>query len=321
MILQVTHVDLDGIGSILLSEYFNLNCEYLIINYGEEYENNDPTQSICIAKDYDSIIVTDFSPDENFYKFLTENYKDKYLVFDHHPQTENYKDDPNVFFDIKSSGTKIYFDYLREGKRLPTILENFVNLVSTYDTFNSKSPLWEEALNLNRVLYKNLVYYKNGYEKYRPFIQNQLRKINSGKHSKFFYTDKELIDIHSIIEDEQKQLSEAISILQIREDNKGFQYGIFHAPSKISYICKEILDHTEDIDYIICLNTYKKLNGRIHIRIKDSSELIVPDFYEYFKGHDKAGGGEVSIKEAIKIWNNKFELTNHHGEKLISGHI
>lgn len=317
MILQVTHADLDGIGAILLSEYFNLNCEYLIINYGEEYENRDPTNSIGVSKQYESIILTDFSPDENFYQFLIHNYKDKYLVFDHHPQTENYKDDPNVFFDSNSSGTKVYFDYLREGKRVPSILEDFVNLVSTYDTFNSKHPLWEEALNLNRVLYKNLIYYNEGYAKYRPFIQNQLRKITIGKYSKFFFTDKELIDIQSSIEYEQKQLSEALSILQIREDNKGFKYGLFHAPSKISYICKEILDLKEDIEYIICLNTYKKLNGRIHLRIKDSSKLIVSNFYEYFKGHDKAGGGEVSIKEAIKIWNNKMILTNHYGETPI----
>lgn len=259
MKVLLTHYDLDGLSCIILAKYFKIDYDGMdIIDY-ETFENN-PERFYS----YKEIHFTDISPPKELYDDL----KSKGIViyiFDHHERGLIYEKEENCFIDLNYAGTKIYFNWLSEGKRIPSVLSHYVHLVDTYDMWRKTHEDWEEAQNLNRVLRSKTLHGINGIKKYEGFILSQLNKIDRAKRD-YYFTDVEKSKISDHVYKETTALDKARKILQVREDERGFKFGLFMARAKISQSCTRLLEENSDFSYIVCINTYNGIDGKISVR-------------------------------------------------------
>lgn len=312
--LMVSHTDLDGIAAVILSKFFRIPVtEYLIMNYGEEVDENN--NCIFPFKNHNKILVTDFSISENIFNFIKDNY-DEYLIFDHHVESidlgknnrsdhheasQEPPEDNNIFFSTGKSGTKLYYEYLIKNKRKKPILDEFVNLVDVYDLWKLDDPLRSKAEDLNRVFWGMLDFKaKNTLDKYKLFIKTQLQKLVNNKH--FIFTDYEKNIIQKQKEREAYILNESRRNLQIRTDNRNKKFGLFIGSSKISQTCSSLLNEFKNLDYIICVNNFQNgkpnsINGKVSVRSKgfDVGQL------GGINGHKEAGGGSFNIEHLKKL--------------------
>ena len=297
MILFLTHIDLDAVGAIILSKYFELKIDKYITTDYESLEKDIDLHDEILK--YNKIIIVDLSLPLELYKKIVKANKE-YLVFDHHDPTKQYKDDPNVYWDNAFSGTMIFFRYLRANKRLPSVVHDFLELVDTFDMWRKKSPLWEDAQNLNRILWKNTIYQCKGEAKYKTFISIQLSKLNK-KVDEFYLTDPERYDIKEARYEENNAVNKARKILKIRTDKKGYKFGLIMASSKISLICSKLLEENPDIIYIIAINSYRGINGKLSVRARENSEYDC-NWLTDIKGHKLSGGGNITKDDTLKLW-------------------
>ena len=130
--IHCTHNDLDGIGNIVLNEYLGLKFDRTIImDYKDimDLDGNITIQKFFMGlKNRDMIVFTDLNVELKVYRYLVNTF-DQVQIFDHHKKTDSISKFGNVIFDEKKSGTKIYFEWLFKEKRVPNILQEFVNLI------------------------------------------------------------------------------------------------------------------------------------------------------------------------------------------------
>lgn len=293
MKVLLSHYDLDGLGCIILAKYFEINYDGIdIIDY--ETFNDNPDRFYH----YDEIHFTDISPPEDLYIDLINKGKIIY-IFDHHEKGLIYKNKENCFIDLDYCGTYIYFRWLYNKKRAPSVLSRFVNLVDVYDKWREKHKDWKEAQNLNRVLRSKTDYRKEGIAKYKDFINIQLRRLKISKRH-YHFSNFELGNIENQIYKEKIALEKARNLLKIRTDGRNYKFGIFKANSKISQSCSSLLDENPDLKYIICINTYKGMNGRVSIRSKGSFDCNWLLGFE--GGHKNACGATFEKDFVAALW-------------------
>ncbi len=308
--ILVTHVDLDGIGSIILAKEFKLKIDhFMTVNY-EDIDDEEFYQKYLLP--YDKIYITDLAILESLFNSLKKSGKD-FLIFDHHERTKLIYDMDNdkVFFDLEKSGTKLFLEYLNKNKRITRNIKEFVELIDTYDMWKTKDKLWNKAKSLNGLMYLSMNYYVKDYQKYLPFIQTQLQKFNHIKDG-FYFTEKEKILIERAKLKEKIEIEKALKTLKLRKDDKDKNFGLFKASSKISNTCSFILENNTNIDYIICINTYNIRNGKISVRTA-RDDFDVRDLKD-IDGHKKAGGGFLSIEDIEKLWLGEISFLEYKNE-------
>jgi len=298
--LLVSHLDLDGFGCIILALKFNdiLNFDsFESADYG--FEKEEENKSFMLG--FDDIIITDLSISKDSYEELFKG-KVNISILDHHANTSWVESLPGSIWDTSRSGTKIFWEEYIKPKigRYSSIIEEFVERVDTYDLWKTDSPLWEEAKNLNNILYsmKNWGTSNNLQSSY-PFINFMLTKLE--KLENWRWTDRETSIIEKSNKREASMLSKAQSTLSKRKDTRGNIFGVFSLPSKISLVASEILKENEDLDYLVVVNAYRGINGKLSIRSNkgfNCTELKVAD------GHEAAAGANIGEDNALEFLNN-----------------
>lgn len=299
--LLISHTDLDGHGSIALAKHFNSILQFnsmISADYG--FEENLETWTF--VKSFQTIIFSDLSiPKEKAEELRNEGLKVEF--YDHHSKADWLKEDQDSSFDLERCGTKIFWqDYIhpRIG-RYPAIIDEFVELVDTYDLWKQDSPLWEKAKNLNYVL----TGLKNWDEK-DPILATQAfydlfnKKVQKQKH--WEETRQELEIIEKANKREEDVYQKSMKLMQIRIDSKGRTFGVFPINSKISIICSRILQEEENLDYIVAFNTWGGLNGKLSFRSRNGFNC---NDIGVASGHDAAAGGQISIEDSFKFLEKK----------------
>ena len=302
MKVLVNHTDLDAAGVLVVCRFYGIEFDkYILVNY-DEINDKDGNyvfpQKYQITKE-DDIVVTDVSPSKEMYEDIKNN-SHSYIIFDHHDGTAVFKDDPNVFYDGHKCGTKLYFEWITEGKRLPAILQDFINVVDIYDNYNSKSPMWERALDLNRLFYQIQLWGEKGVEKLEWFVSSQIKKLKTIAND-FYFTVEEQEKIKKAKKKEEEVYLKAKMMMKVRIDNLNNKFGVVVLDKKISYVLFRLLQERKDLAYIICINSYNGISGKLSIRIQEDNDLDA-NCFEKFEGHKKAGGGLLSVKETVDFW-------------------
>ena len=164
--------------------------------------------------------------------------------------------------------------------------------------------MWGEAKDLNSVLY-GLKNYKAGNEidSNKEFIETTLRKLDLFPNE-WTWLPKEKKIIQESLKREQELYDQARSGMKLRIDTKERAFGVITLGSKISLVCSRILNDNPALDYIICINSYRGINGKLSFRTKkDDLDL---NCFAGVSGHAKAAGAKVTPETADKIWREDF---------------
>jgi len=302
--LVVTHIDLDGVGIPVLLEYFKDIFEFdkiMTLNY-DVLNNNDVIEEL---KHFNQIYFTDFAPSPDIYDELIKLGIDIF-VYDHHESSEWIKKYPNVWHDMTRCGTKIFFEeyILPQLKTKPKdIIYHFVELVDVYDCWRLEHPLREEACDLHHVLFGsvNRSCDDDDIEKFRKFINNQTQKLQRKDEWLWVPTEIEIIKrAHMIMKREYAKL---ISNLQERVDRNGKKFLVSFTGSKISLNASRLLQERPDVDYLILINAYRKLNKKMSGRTT-REDINLQEYFQCLKGHKKAAGGEFNNMDDVHAFLN-----------------
>lgn len=302
---HITHVDLDAVGCLIIGDLFGITDEdshIEMFDYKQMHEDEEKTISaIPLYDDVDTVYYTDLNISQPIYESLTQYYGvENCFFFDHHEESQKFQDYPNVYVDMNKSGSKLFYEYLRRGKRVPVIWNDFVELVNVYDMWLRNDSRREQAENLNRLMYRMTTWNADtNYGRVEHFMDYQKKKLfsESGLASKrFFFNDYEYHQIELAKEKEDREFHNAMENVQYRIDSKGHEFMLWHGASKISYICTRMLDDNPNISYVIAVNTFtgkptqRKINGRVSVRSREG-EFSCPSL-NGINGHQPAAGGE-----------------------------
>ena len=172
------------------------------------------------------------------------------------------------------------------------------------------SPLWEQAQNLNRLLWKipNWSKKDNPLEFHKYFINGQLWKLQNMQN--FSFNRFELEKINADIKAEQELLAEFLNgkrKIKTRKDKQGHYFSVITLDKKISAICSLLLEKYRKLDYILCINNFDPDSPKVSIRSKEHINVL--DF-NGVRGHPQAGGVENVTPELCEaIWTGEiYEL-------------
>lgn len=301
--LLISHVDLDGTGAPIIAKlYFPDYFDKIIMrDYG--WEEDEETKALLDL--YDEIIIADLSAPEEFIESLVHK-GIMVRIFDHHIHASWLANKAYGVYDENRCGTRIFWEEWAKPQlsRYYSLTDNFVELVDVYDRWQQQNPLWEEAKSLNSVLYNKTTNWSESDSmiKFGPFMDRIINKIRKCE-SEWKWTMIEEDWIKDAIRKEKEVLNKALETMQIRVDYKGLKFGIIAIGSKISLICSKILEMHKDLDYIVCLNLYGGLNGKLSFRTTrpdlDLNNICCCN------GHAQAAGGQVVPELAEKFWNDK----------------
>ena len=155
-LLHISHLDLDGYGSTILSEILKsfypegamtLETKNILLNK----LNQTLTEALDHDEDYDMIVITDLAINQDLINIIREHpHGDKIRVFDHHitdidklPDNFVISENSPLHPNKLTCATELYYDYIRNDKIYGLIKDNnirkaiayFVECVRVYDTF------------------------------------------------------------------------------------------------------------------------------------------------------------------------------------------
>jgi hypothetical protein len=67
------------------------------------------------------------------------------------------------------------------------------------------------------------------------------------------------------------------------------------------------LNTYKGLDYIIAINSYRGINGKVSVRAQKEGKINV-NYLTGIKGHEKAGGGEFPIDFLRDFWESNSYL-------------
>ena len=230
MRILISHRDLDGIGVIVLRDYFNLPFD-AVSSWDYGFIEIPECKKIIDAAD--EIIMADLSIPEESYDELIKAGK-HIEIYDHHDTASWLDKKQGSIHDESRCGTKIFFEeYVlpRVGRYKP-IVKQFVDLVDIYDRWELESPLRKESENLQRVwtAYANWNCPDNIMQHDR-FITQMCKKFDSMPNFAWNITEQSYID--TALQKEETSYQQALNIIQDRVDNQGKVFGIWRAWGRI----------------------------------------------------------------------------------------
>jgi oligoribonuclease NrnB/cAMP/cGMP phosphodiesterase (DHH superfamily) len=314
--IQIVHIDLDGIAAFILSLHFNIDFDESI---SVDYTERDLPQNNDILKNYDELFYIDFSPSELNLKSIDPE-KCHITIIDHHQSTYDFLTNfiaanPSYhityIFDNTKCGTELYLDYIENTLKLeiPNCIRKFAEIVGNYDLWKEHlgDVVFENALDLNRLIWKTINYNETGIKKFEFFIRNQLRKFDTNKNNFYLY-ESEKLKIKEYRNKEVEKLIEAKNHLMIRYDERKNKFGVVSLKNSISIISHYILRERTDIMYLIIINTYDEKNWKISLRSKNFNLLQL----KAVEGHEHSAGMVISQKDIRKIYRNIIKSIPYH---------
>lgn len=315
MILLTHYVDLDGIAPIILSKHYGIEFEQIFMfPYEDKMEENIiNTTTPYMNQD---VIVTDLNTNDRLYNHYSQ-FK-SFKIYDHHLGTKDLSNKSNVIVDTNCCGTYLFykeFDKFKILERTP-IVNHFVDLVNTYDMWKSDSELWDEAVNLNMVLWSSQDWNApEDWTRFKMFINFQLHKLK--ELNEWMWTPFEKDKINRGRFKLNESIKKAKENLTIRIDEEGRKFGIYFGSKQISLVCHDILS-TSDLEYVVNINTYQKgipeaVNGKISVRSKNFDITRLRGI----NGHKLAGGGMYTDDFLTKLWNGDINNIPYKKERVI----
>lgn len=291
--LFITHNDMDGIAGYIVNKCLNITFDKSIsISLGaniDEYLNN-----------YKEITCVDLVPfTEEKYLELTKIGK-IIKIYDHHLSNEWVKKYPNVVLDTSKCGAKVYFDSIKKDYK-NEYLENYLDIVSDFDTWNTKANYFELSVSYERIfrglsktgtqiteLDKN-----NGYSDYINLIIDKFEK----KIKDTTEIEKDIID--NTKARERKEFSYVKHNIKFGNDSNNNKYGYISMVVFSDYVIHKILELFKDIKYIIICR-----RGTISVRSLNFDITTL----KYINGHKFAGGARLPKSEIDKILSGELKL-------------
>lgn len=309
VVYHVSDSDLDGVGSRVIAEYYikPIAKEYIPLNTVERDMRDFQMEN---AKKADITIFTDITPTLELYNEL-KDLDIEFYIFDHHQSGRDILGVlDNYYFDLDKCGCKIFFDTILEGKRKKNIVNQFVNLVNTYDLFNDSSPSWIDAKGLHNTLYGSVNWRaynrETDTERYIKFIELALRKFD--KWDSFRFTSNEIKMIKRADKKEEMNYKQALKTMRKRKDSEGNTYCFFEVQSKLSFVANKLIKKFPEINYWVGLSVWKKDNMKMSIRSSQFDTTCISKKWGG-GGHPQASGFEFSnIDDFQKFKEGKIHL-------------
>jgi oligoribonuclease NrnB/cAMP/cGMP phosphodiesterase (DHH superfamily) len=296
----ISHTDLDGHNAITLAMFFNQNLGFSSF-YSRDYGFLLDKEDKDFFLSFDEIIIADLSiSPEDFEEFTSKNIHVE--IYDHHEAAEYLKEKENCCHDNDRCGTKIFWEeyVIPRIKRFPPIINEFVTLTDIYDLWRIESPLWEDAKALNSILYGMKIYsITDGIKQTNLYYELMMRKFKFLRNWELLDHEKRLVERAK--KREEDMYKKARDTMEIRVDKKGKIFGVFALASKISLVASRILEEEPEIDYLVVINTWGGIQGRLSFRSR--SKINCNDI-GVAAGHGSAAGAGVGPDVAIKFLEN-----------------
>lgn len=303
-ILLFTHkVDIDGMGSIVLSKLAFENVDVVLCDSFESTEKILEKINNKSIYNYDQIFVTDICPNEELVLQILsdEKLKSKVQIFDHHISVlENFKSTYDiVHLVIKNemgacSGTSLFYEYLIQNNLLKNspVIDEFVELTRQYDTWEWKNKFNNEAANELNIMFSIL--------KIEGYVNTFCNKLRNNLEL-FDEFDLAKIDGYKL---EQKRICKNFIKAMHIETFEGHTVGVIDAmndenKNDVAELLKE--SNTQNLDFVAMVIT--KRNSISFRSIKDNFDVSTVATMFGGKGHKQASSCPVGIesKHAFNI--------------------
>lgn len=266
-VLNIHHKDLDGVASsIPIYNYFE-NVSFKPVKYGDV----DDMLSKVDFDDYDMVLLTDVSPENEFSFDLS----DKIVLLDHHDSAKKYHcPKKNRFVNNTMSAAKLVKLFMENllDIRMEN-LDDFSEAVNDYDLWINKNP---NGWCLNEL------YYKYWDERFR-------RRFSNGSLE---YRPDEIAYIKDRRK-EYKKLYESLELFELDDVNACF----IISKTFINDLCHDLMEK-EGYDIVFCSNA----NGNCSIRSK-RKDIHIGEILESMGiggGHQFSGGFRESDVSQFK---------------------
>ena len=299
-----THTDLDGIGCAILA-YLAFGRENVDIEYCDYSNVNDKVGDFFVKGspvEYNAVFITDISINNELAIYITnEASEPRVHLFDHHATALGLNKYDwcevsvmNDTLDIKTSGTELFYTYLRRHEQFDHLsvnvignIDEFVDIVRDYDTWRWKE-LGKEGIVCKQM---NDLFYIYGREVFIDWALDQILTLKFYRGISAFpiYSEKDMAlldqkqkEIDTYIEEKNKQLFH-------RVDEIGHTYGVVFAERYFSELGNRLCELNPDLAYIAMIDIS---SGTVSYRtIRDDIDVGGEIAHAYGGGgHPKAAG-------------------------------
>lgn len=294
-ILLFSHIaDCDGITPVILSKLVFEEVDYILLDNPVDEQFRKIVKEKDVSK-YDLIFMTDLCISSDIVNELEEEFKNKFLIFDHH--IANLKMNQYDFItvmdeenDRKQCGTSLYYQYLL--KHYPNqslrkkVTETFVNLVRLGDTWT-----WQKENNVEAIYLADYLAMV-GVEAYISYFYHFIEE-----NEEFFFEEK-LKYLFEIEEKRKQNYIEEKDQQIISVTIKPYHIGVVFAENYRSSVGNALATKYKDqYDFIIIVNVCRSISYR---GVKD---INLSDFATLYggKGHLNAAGSPLpkNLRESI----------------------
>ena len=279
--LQISDGDLDGGGAITISKALFPNMDYIVPK--DRTLIDSAVEEAINSKKYATIIMTDCSPSsdsaiETINKFVEDG--NEFILLDHHKTAL----DLNKYSwarvkvetdELKHCGTELLYRYYKELGIEVSHLEEFVELVRSYDTWDWSINNFKKPEDLNKFYY---------YLELDAFIEDISFKLNNSLE---LLDEKDYIAL-SVIELMDNRYIESKKQMFNIVEYEGMNVAILFTDRCVSKLGNIICKENPEIDFCCLIDLNKnKCSMRT---IKDNIHLS--DIAKKYNGggHDKASG-------------------------------
>ena len=244
--LLITHNDLDGIGVALLAIR---NCKFdsiIICGYGDI--NRD---LINECKQFKTVIVADLTIPEHL---ILPNMR----ILDHHPQDIV---NDKITVETDECGTSLFYKYIVKSECKNEAQDKFVELVKSFDIWQSESPYFNEALDLQKIfihLTRDIFKVKchivrNG----KPVVSRWTKLLFKFRTHlemlEFTNEEKEIIQFeNNVITKRMNEIKTGMKLKTILINETSYKYFEFEQKSAVdlSFISHQIMEKTPELEFV-----------------------------------------------------------------------
>ena len=323
-----THTDLDGIGCAILA-YLAFGRENVDIEYCDYSNVNDKVGDFFVKGspvEYNAVFITDISINNELAIYITnEASEPRVHLFDHHATALGLNKYDwcevsvmNDTLDIKTSGTELFYTYLRRHEQFDHLsvnvignIDEFVDIVRDYDTWRWKE-LGKEGIVCKQM---NDLFYIYGREVFIDWALDQILTLKFYRGISVFpiYSEKDMAlldqkqkDIDIYIEEKNKQLFH-------RVDEVGHTYGVVFAERYFSELGNRLCELNPDLAYIAMIDIS---SGTVSYRtIRDDIDVGGEIAHAYGGGgHPKAAGSTFDKDQIQRTVHGLIFSDKQHNE-------
>ena len=292
-----THDDIDAAGCAILGKLaFRNNVDIEYHHHESLAQRWDSFTSVVDNKteydDYDMVFVVDISPTEEWSAIIdTLDLRNKIKVFDHHKTTLLLNKYDWVLVTVehypgrKACGTSLFYNYLMTKDLVPTMEDNFINLIRELDTWEWEAKNNYKAMELGHLFTcLDMERFVNKYVEHFSEIETSFIYAEGDYFNDF---DRQLLDlfkykIQKYINDKSKFIIEKVI--------DGYNVGVVIAESYPSELGNYIAKNNPQYDFVIVINPNTGISYRC---VREDIDLS--QFAQKLGGggHQKASGSRI----------------------------